>query len=172
MKLNAHRQNLKSNPNCFSQDKDRAIKNMAKYIWEWARTQNDSAEMKKSKKMPHILKMCEMLWQAQEERPLLYFDSVLPLCWNSPKDWAKCNYLKYEIGHMNPKNNGGDSNPENLCFMSARCNQHIQSALSLDEVIEAYFPSNKDVLQRIERLKTLYNSKEWLECKIKLLNDN
>jgi hypothetical protein len=73
---------------------------------------------------------------------------------------------------MNPINNGGESNPENLCYMSARCNQHIQSSLPMDEVLAIYFNSNsiaKKVVDKYNNLLKLHQSEKWLELKKQIL---
>ena len=53
--------------------------------------------------------------------------------------WDNCDFIRYEIGHYLPRNAGGQNDPENLCFMSGRCNQHIQASLPLDVVMNDLF---------------------------------
>lgn len=60
----------------------------------------------------------------------------LPLCWNSPKDWEK-DYIKYEWGHLLSRNQNAATADriENLALYSARCNQHIQTSLDVQELM-------------------------------------
>ena len=157
--LNQHRIDLSLNPSCFTQDKTRAIDN-------WVKESIKSYP----KKAKTILKdMALMVWEAQGGVPLFQFSGKnnLPMSWNRPQD-GETNYIRYEIGHMISKNYGGTSEVENLCYQSARCNQHIQSSLLLEEVIDAYFSNNQEVLDRVDSLKTLHQSYKWFEKKKEL----
>jgi len=158
--LNQHRIELSVNQDRFTQDKTRTIKNWIKHARKWVSEKNPSANKKNTSII--LEQMANMLWEAQGGKPLFQFDSAngLPLSWNRPQD-GTVNYIRYEIGHMNPVNNGGLSNPENLCYQSARCNQHIQSSLSLDEVLESYFQDNQEVLDRVNSVLSLHQSEEW-----------
>jgi hypothetical protein len=100
-----------------------------------------------------------MIFEAQGNKPLFQFGNEIT-SWNRPSYW-NLNYLKYEIGHKTPVNAGGTSHPENLCFMSARCNQHIQSSLEMNYVIDWYFSHNDEVKQRLTNLENLYRSELW-----------
>jgi len=90
------------------------------------------------KKHNEILKeMIHLIFIAQEERPIFHIEGTqLPLAWNAPKDWDK-NYIKYQWGHLLSQN----QNPtkahhiENLALYSARCNQHIQSSMDIQELM-------------------------------------
>jgi len=163
--LQKHRENLAQNDLRFSQDKDRAIENWVKEALKEVNTTNNNRNQAKI-----ILNyLANMVWEAQGGVPLFQFDSNsnLPMSWNRPQDGEK-NYIRYEIGHMISRNCGGGSNVENLCFQSARCNQHIQTSLSLNEVVEAYFSHNQIVLDRINALTALYQSETWQAKKIDL----
>ena len=164
--LNEHRLSLKNNNLCFIQDKERAINNWCKHSYEFIKTKTT---FKKTEIWGTLNQMAELVWEAQEGKPLFHFLSVkndMPMSWNRPQNGAD-NYIRYEIGHINPIHTGGTSHPNNLCFQSARCNQHIQSSLDIEEVI-LYFSSIHDVLERINRLKILHKSEEWNLLLIKL----
>lgn len=155
-----HRKSLKANPLCFSQDKDRAVINWISHAWEGLKS---LTSVKASIARPILERAALMVWQAQGGKPLFHFESKvsgLPMSWNRPQD-GMLNYVRYEIGHMTPFDCGGSSAAENLCFQSARCNQHIQSSLPMDEILAAYFSDNAEVLQRIANLRHLYASQEW-----------
>jgi hypothetical protein len=172
-----HRQGLKNNQNCFTEDKNRVIKNWIKKASPWVNEQIKNKPPGYCKKPPVtsiLTKMANMVWEAQGGKPLFQFDSAdgLPLSWNGPSKhrhrpihYWDYNYSLYEVGHMLPVNSGGSNNPENLCFQSARCNQHIQSSLPLQDVIDSYFKGNEEVLTRIESLRNLHNSQEWIELR-------
>jgi len=166
--LTAHRINLNSNPNCFTQDKDRAINNWMKHCWKYVKIHSN---IKKSEADVILREMAELVFQAQDDKPLFQFDmksTGLPTSWNRPQDGDK-DYIRYEVGHIHPQLEGGESNPENLTFQSARCNQHIQSSLDIDEVME-YFQDNEVVIQRMNSIKELHNSSHWnyLKSQLKL----
>lgn len=164
-----HRLELINNPLCWEQHFESARKNLANKIWDWVRLNNPKA--KKVVKFPFILEMADLIFEHQDKRPFFHIGDDMITAWNSPRDWDK-NYIIYQIGHMNPINNGGESNPENLCYMSARCNQHIQSSLPMDEVLAIYFNSNsiaKKVVDKYNNLLKLHQSEKWLELKKQIL---
>ena len=157
MQLDEHRLLLLNNTNYNTHYKEKAISNFVKM-------HASKAYPKSKNKILLLNKAAEMVWNAQEEKPMFDFilSDGLPAAWNRPQGFAD-NYIRYEIGHIVPRNAGGESKINNLCFMSARCNQHIQSSLSMDSVIEGYFSHNDEVLQRWENLKDLWVSQEWLD---------
>jgi len=170
MKLNEHREMLKKNEECWLADYDRAQRNFVEHLWKWVKDKNPTA--KKKDKCDVMNEVAGLVFEAQGYRPLFHLSDSNIMAWNSPKDWDRYSHIRYEIGHMNPKNNGGESEPENLCFMSARCNQHIQSSLSFEEVMENYFAHNTKatlVVERVNNLKALHQSDCWKELKSYLL---
>ncbi len=158
-----HRTRLKNNPNSFEEHYNKARENFARYIQGYP---------KKVK-----LQFADLVFQAQGRKPLFLWSSVdeLPWAWNAPTrlrtkegpihTWNDIDYIRYEIGHMNPRNAGGKNEPENLCFMSGRCNQHVQASLPMEVVLRDLFSDNKEVLDRVESLKQLHNSEEWKKLK-------
>ncbi len=157
--LRNHRESIKSNANSFFEDKARAFDNMTKHIWDWVKIVNPNVKKNKIKNI--LLEIASMIFEAQGEKPLFQFGEEIT-AWNRPADWSY-NYIRYEIGHKTPMNAGGTSHPENLCFMSARCNQHIQSSLEMHNVIDWYFSNNTEVQNRINNLEELYKSDIWKE---------
>lgn len=159
-----HRKRLNANPKAFEEHYPKARENYAKIVKGY------------SKKVR--LQMADLVWEAQGRKPLFYHESIttgLPLVWNAPKivnsregkhhTWNDCDFFHYEIGHLVPKNSGGNDDPENLCFMSGRCNQHIQSSLPLDEVMDNYFRSNDEIKDRLSALTNLHETDEWKQLK-------
>ena len=166
-----HRQNLANNPNCYTQDKKRAISKWCEHCWEYVRenTKFDIVKYKKRHAMPTIKEMGELVWEAQSGVPLFHFvaSDGLPMSWNIPRQ-GKLDYIRYETGHIEPQACGGMSNPENLTFQSGRGNQHIQSSLPLNLVLSAYFSDNDEVLNRVDNVMKLHKSDRWNELREKL----
>ena len=164
--LSEHRQMIANNPLRFTEDKERAIANWVKHAWGGLKV---STSLSKKKAIPILEEMALLVWEAQGAVPFFHFgETDKPVCWNRPQDGTK-NFIRYEIGHLNPKSNGGSSRPENLCFQSARCNQHIQSSLPIEEVMCFYFQTNHEVKARLESLQKLHNTKKWKTLKKSLL---
>jgi hypothetical protein len=113
-----------------------------------------------------IKKIVEMIFETQDKLPFFWIDSALPFCWNHPKDWART-HIRYEWGHLEPKDSPSTTVPilENLCLMSARCNNHIQSSLPLEDLQDLFKGSKTgqrihDVLRRRQEL---FSSKSWTD---------
>ena len=159
--LNAHRQMLSDNSLWNVVDKSRTVDKWIEEAWKYVRTKTS---LSKKNARPILHKMALMVWNAQDGLPLFHFMSSknLPMSWNRPQD-GELNYVRYEIGHMSPRLSGGDSHPNNLSFQSARCNQHIQSSLDMDEVL-TYFEAIPEVLHRVSNLEVLHQSNEWIDC--------
>ena len=84
-----------------------------------------------------LSQIIKLLFEAQDHRPLFHVEGTeLPLCWNRPADWNK-DYIKYEWGHLRSKNQLQDDayKLENLGLYSARCNQHIQTSMHIEELM-------------------------------------
>jgi len=174
--LNEHRRLLVGNKECFEEpsELERCFDRWAEHVWPWLKEQllSKGIKTKKKEKKPTLISMAELVFEAQERKPFFQFncENDLPLAWNGPaRGGFAADFIKYQIGHLEPRNNGGQSNPENLCFMSERCNQHIQSSLPIEEVMSAYFSDNSEVKGRWENLKELHESKEWNDLRSSLL---
>jgi 5-methylcytosine-specific restriction endonuclease McrA len=114
-----------------------------------------------------LIPIVKAILETQDFLPFFWEETegYLPSCWNAPKDW-NLTYIKYEIGHISPKVSGGTDELENLCGMCARCNNHIQSSLSMDEVIARNSPKIADRARLVlERRSKLFQSPKWLELK-------
>ena len=162
-----HRARLAANPSAFTKGKESAIERWVDHAWKGARAVRQKAglpAMRRKQAAPLLREMAVMVWEAQGGEPLFHFGNYGDVCWNVPQRGLK-NYITYEIGHMEPTSNGGSSEPENLCFQSGRCNQHIQSSLPIEQVVSYYFQTNKEVLERLERLKRLHTSERWLSIR-------
>jgi hypothetical protein len=93
---------------------------------------------------------------AQDGKPFFWIEieGELPFCWNRPDYWGEhITHILYEWGHVDPRNNERDPKTgkeaiENLCLMSSRCNNHIQSSLDMQS-IRKYFDGSK-VAERID----------------------
>ena len=104
------------------------------------------------------------IFGTQDYKPFFWIVGTLPFCWNDPKDWDK-DYIKFQWGHLNPRNSlaDGSGKVEELCLMSARCNNHIQSSLPLDDLQE-YFRGSATGLriqQVLEKRTALFASTDW-----------
>jgi len=100
----------------------------------------------------------------QDYKPFFWIEGKLPFCWNDPKDWDK-DYIKYQWGHLNPRNSvtNGNGKVEDLCLMSARCNNHIQSSLPIRD-LEEYFEGSatgRRIQQVSKKRKKLFASRDW-----------
>ena len=118
-----------------------------------------------------LSRIIQLLFEAQEKRPFFHVEGTeLPLCWNSPKDWDK-NYVKYEWGHLRSKNQSPEKahQLENLGLYSARCNQHIQTSMHIEELM-VY---GGILAQRISNVLTarrkLFQTAEWRQLVEKLV---
>ena len=100
----------------------------------------------------YILKIFEL----QNRKPYFYIDSndFLPVCWNRKNNnsWA-LDYIKYEWGHIESVKAHPEkkSNLDNLCLVSGRCNDELQSGLDAQDLC-------------------VYGGK--LECRIKTMKKN
>jgi hypothetical protein len=105
----------------------------------------------------------DVIFDAQFRLPFFYVDSPLPYCWNAPKDWDK-SYIRYEWGHLHSRNQNEDAHHiQNLCLQSARCNQHVQTSMDIDEVL-AWLDGSQvaaRVRRVLERRRELFESDDW-----------
>jgi hypothetical protein len=112
-----------------------------------------------------VNKFVEFVFETQERRPFFHVEveGRPPFCWNAPKHWNEP-YICYEWGHLRSRNQNEDAHQiENLCLQSARCNQHIQTSMNVEEVLQ--WLSGSRVATRIndvlERRRELFQSPEW-----------
>jgi hypothetical protein len=151
-----HRTNLLNNPNRYTQDKERAIKNFAETSYKFY----GSCGKNKKLLIRLLQNLGNLVFENQEHKPIYEYQDTLPRAWNSPMNGGwKINYIKWEIGHLISLNQGGLDNPENLSFQSARCNQHIQTSMNYYETTE--YNCKEEVKNRLNNLFDLHKSKEW-----------
>ncbi|MCH8978947.1 MAG: hypothetical protein IH945_06860 [Armatimonadetes bacterium] len=159
MSLLDHRTELYKNPEAYDKGLDRAVWNLTPHL---KKAGYPAITPMKSK--PARQELVELIFAAQRRRPFLFIESKLPYCWNSPmKGGWDVNYIKYEWGHLRSINQNPDSafDVENLCLMSARCNQHIQSSLDIDELL-AYGGALESVIRRnMAARDDLFASEKW-----------
>lgn len=134
MKLIEHRIIINQNPDAY--DLDLRDYRLVKSIINHIREDFPNTRFEKNKRI--ILKeIVYLLFEAQEHRPFFHVEGTeLPLCWNRPSDW-NINYIKYEWGHLLSRNQRPEksSSLENIGLYSARCNQHIQSSMNIQELM-------------------------------------
>jgi len=129
--LRFHRETLASNPDA--------------YIADLPRLQNTVVDHLKScgyskvtfTRCPELIeKYVNCIFETQDRKPFFHIGGSLPYCWNSPKDWDK-DFIRYEWGHLRSRNQNESAHKiTNLCLQSARCNQHIQTSMDIDEVLK------------------------------------
>ena len=111
-----------------------------------------------------VRQFVEMVFESQGRKPFFHVPGTLPFCWNRVKDWDK-NYIHYEWGHLRSRNENAQEahHVEHLCLQSARCNQHIQAALNIEDVEE--WLAGSAVATRVrdvrERRAALFASEPW-----------
>jgi len=117
-----------------------------------------------------ISEFVDKVFATQDQKPFFHIENDLPYCWNAPKDWNK-DFIVYEWGHLRSKNQ--NNNPyqiDNLCLQSARCNQHIQTSMDIEEVLK--WLDGSHVADRIRYVQNkrdlLFASVEWKNLEAKL----
>ncbi|HIP06931.1 MAG TPA: hypothetical protein EYG66_03560 [Mariprofundaceae bacterium] len=168
-KLIDHRKALSENADAYCHEIldsniERLVKSLVPHL------KNAGLKVSPTKNFDDLSQIIKLLFSAQEDRPFFHVEGTeMPLCWNSPKDWDK-NYIKYEWGHLRSRNQAEDKahKLENLGLYSARCNQHIQTSMHIEELM-VY---GGILAQRISNVLTLrrklFESEEWktLSCTI------
>ncbi|MDR2964591.1 MAG: hypothetical protein LBU88_02320 [Treponema sp.] len=159
-KLIDHRKNIDKNPKAYIVDleNDRLVGTFINHI------KSDFKETKFESKNKEIIKrIILLLFETQDKRPFFHVEGTeLPLCWNRPADWD-CNYIKYEWGHLLSKN----QNPnkvnviENLGLYSARCNQHIQSSMNIQELMVYGGLIATRISNVLTKRRILFETNEW-----------
>jgi hypothetical protein len=148
-------------------------KNAHAYTQDWERVQRTAvAHLKKcgfgrvtlARCKDLVIRFAELIFDTQDRKPFFHVDGPLPYCWNAPKDWDK-DYIRYEWGHLRSRNqnSSGANTVENLCLQSARCNQHIQTSLNIEEVFDWLMgsPVAKRTSEVLDRRAALFASEEW-----------
>jgi hypothetical protein len=161
MNLNEHRKSIEKNPIVYSTDleDDRLVKTLINHI------KDDFPAVRFNKKKKLILKeIVTLIFETQDHRPFFHVeDTELPLCWNGPKNW-ECNYIKYEWGHLLSRNQNSVNEKsilENLGLYSARCNQHIQSSLNIQELMLYGGLISQRITNVLTKRRILFESPRW-----------
>ena len=157
-----HRRALAENADAYTFElRDENIQRLVKTLIP--RLRNAGYKVAFGKSFDTLAKVIGYLFEAQDNRPFFHVEGTeLPLCWNAPKDWDK-NYIKYEWGHLRSLNQAPEQayELENLGLYSARCNQHIQTSMHIEELM-VY---GGILAQRISNVLTarrkLFESEEW-----------
>jgi len=161
-KLIDHRRALADNPDAYCHEiKDQNIERLVKSLVPHLKIAG--LNVSPTKNFDELSQIIKFLFSAQDDRPFFHVEGTeMPLYWNSPKDWDK-NYIKYEWGHLRSRNQGEDKDNklENLGLYSARCNQHIQTSMHIEELM-VY---GGILAQRISNVLTarrkLFESQQW-----------
>ena len=161
MTLAEHRENLKKNSDAYSMDMERCYSTVVKHL------KDVGYKRITLKRAPEVVKkFVNLIFLSQDKKPYFHIESKsgLPFCWNSPsnKGWD-IDYIKYEWGHLMSRNQNGRNahNIENLCLQSARCNQHIQSSMNIEE-LKAYGGKLEKVIIKNEKSREkLFKSDDW-----------
>ena len=117
-----------------------------------------------------LSEIIRLLFEVQDERPFFHVEGTeLPLCWNSPRDWDK-NYIKYEWGHLRSRNQDRDNvnKLENLGLYSARCNQHIQTSMHIEELMVYGGILAQRISNVLTARRNLFESEKWRELITKI----
>lgn len=161
MKLIEHRVNIRENPNAYIEDLqgDRLVSTLIKHI------RADFRNIRFFKEKRLILKeIITLLFETQDNKPIFHIEGTeLPLCWNHPNDWDKYNYIRYEWGHLLSRNQNPDNldNIQNLGLYSARCNQHIQTSMNIQELMVYGGSLAERISNVLTKRKVLFNTQQW-----------
>lgn len=162
--LREHRLALAANPNAFESDLPRLARTLVPHLKRcgYGRVGVRSRTL--------VSEIVEQIFEAQGRRPLFHIDAQLPYCWNAPGFW-NCNYIRYEWGHLRSRNQNQDAEHiENLVLSSARCNQHIQTSMDINEVRD--WLDGSRIATRIDEVlesrRRLFQSARWLELSARL----
>lgn len=170
IKLIDHRKALSENIDAYTfelkeQNIERLVKTLIPHL------KNSGFNVTFGNSFNELSSIINLLFEAQDERPFFHVEGTeLPLCWNSPRDWDK-NYIKYEWGHLRSRNQAQDNahKLENIGLYSARCNQHIQTSMHIEELM-VY---GGILAQRISNVLTarrkLFESEKWKEIISKII---
>jgi len=160
MKLIDHRQIIEKNPNAYLTDliSERLVGTLVNHI------KDDFKEIRFTADKKTIVKeLIGLLFETQDKRPFFHVEGTeLPLCWNRPADWD-CDYIKYEWGHLLSRNqNPGKLNSiENLGLYSARCNQHIQSSMNIQELMVYGGLISTRISNVLTKRRALFETNNW-----------
>lgn len=156
--LRAHRHALSQNLEAYEQDIGRAKKTVVDHLRRCG-----YVLLKPNRPNAATDADVDAVFDAQDRKPFLHVTSDLPFCWNAPANW-KFPHIRYQWGHLRSRNQNEDAHElTNLCLMSERCNQHVQSALDISEVRD--WLRGSPVAERIDQVlasrRALFESPHW-----------
>ena len=164
-KLLDHRSSLSENPDAYTYElSDPNIQRLVKTLVPHLK--HAGFNVSPSRNAAELSEIIKLLFFAQDNRPFFHGKGTeLPLCWNSPKDWDK-NYIKYEWGHLRSRNQalGNAHRPDNLGLYSARCNQHIQTSLHIEELMVYGGILAQRISNVLSARRRLFESEAWYKC--------
>lgn len=167
MKLIEHRKIINQNSQAYETDlkSDRLVKSIIGHI------RADFSNVRFDQNKRNILKqIVELMFDAQEHRPFFHVEGTeLPLCWNRPSDWD-IDYIKYEWGHLLSQNQMPEksSSIENIGLYSARCNQHIQSSMNIQELMVYGGLLAQRISNVLTNRRILFASEKWRNLIVEL----
>lgn len=158
-KLLAHREALARNERAYEQDIDRVALTAVAHLRKCG-----FGRVTMNRCGPVVKRFVEMIFEARDRKPFFHVGGRLPFCWNAPKDWDK-DFIRYEWGHLHSRNQDAEDahRIDNLCLQSARCNQHIQTSMNIEDVEEWLAGSAVATRARAvrERRADLFASDRW-----------
>lgn len=160
-KLVHHRMDLANNPEALVADIERCYKSVVPHL-----KSSGFQKITFRRAASLIRSYVDAVFRAQNCKPFFWIESAskLPFCWNSPQKLGwELNYIKYEWGHLLSQNQGGFAahDIENLCLQSARCNQHIQSSMNVDELLEYDGKLARVIKSNLDNRRKLFESDDW-----------
>ena len=160
MKLIDHRQIIEKSPHAYTKDieDDRLVGTLINHL----KADYKGVKFNKDKKLI-VKEIIDLIFETQDRRPFFHVEGTeLPLCWNRPADW-NFDYIKYEWGHLLSRNQNPDnfSSIENLGLYSARCNQHIQSSLNIQELMVYGGLIAQRISNVLTKRRLLFESIKW-----------
>lgn len=159
--LQDHRESLRKNGNAYTYDIPRCYGTVVKHLKDAGYT-----KITLNRAPNEIKDFVDYIFEAQDKKPFFHIDAScgLPFCWNAPsKGGWDVDFIKYEWGHMNSRNQNGDRAHciENLCLQSARCNQHIQSSMNVEELLEYGGRLAEVIMKNKASRVALFSSEKW-----------
>lgn len=157
--LLVHRQELAANPAAYTHDLERVAGTLVNHLKK-SGYRRLTASCTKAERREFV----NLIFRSQGEKPFLHIGAPLPYCWNSPYHGGwDFDYIRYEWGHLRSINQNASNayDIENLCLMSARCNQHIQSSMNIDELLTYGGALEEVIRNNLAARKQLFESNDW-----------
>lgn len=172
MKLIEHRKNLSQNGKAYTYDVFERTERLVKTLIPHLKTAGHTG-ITFSKHYDLLKSIIYSLFEAQDYTPFFHIEGTeLPLCWNRPADWD-IDYVKYEWGHIHSINRNKEIafSLKNLGLYSARCNQHIQSSMDVQELMIYGGVIASRITTVLTKRRFLFQSEKWHEFEKALKNE-